>query len=469
MMKTLISYTLFFLSLVIAPSIMAGDTGRIEGRVVDEETEEPFFGISVIIEGTSLGAVTNLEGNYAVLNLLPGTYTVSVSKVGGGIGYKEDRKIKVKVTENQTTEVNFSLEHSKNLEKDSGKLIGKLVEEKTGKPIPNTNVIIERLPRKTTDKNGFFAFNKIPSGNYTVLVEINGYLGDRKINFEIAKDQVTEVNYSLEIANFGPIGVGFGLEKGYAKVQEDETKQDEIPVMKVEGKKEKYTHSCQFSLANPRPFRFNTEDGVEIVGTFYHAVTKEKGSIVLLHMLSRNRSDWKPFEKKLNELGYRIYAIDLRGHGESVKMGEEVLDFKKLRKEMYQKMTLDVKGAVNTLGREKVLLIGASIGGNVALNYAATDERVKGVVLLSAGLDYRGVKTEEAMKKYGDRPVLIVASEEDKYAYQSAKKLYEIAQGEKELKIYQDAGHGTRIFDKEEGLEELITTWLEKAVGDGKD
>jgi pimeloyl-ACP methyl ester carboxylesterase len=186
-------------------------------------------------------------------------------------------------------------------------------------------------------------------------------------------------------------------------------------------------------------------------------------------MLSRNRSDWKPFEKKLNELGYRIYAIDLRGHGESVKMGEEVLDFKKLRKEMYQKMTLDVKGAVNTLGREKVLLIGASIGGNVALNYAATDERVKGVVLLSAGLDYRGVKTEEAMKKYGDRPVLIVASEEDKYAYQSAKKLYEIAQGEKELKIYQDAGHGTRIFDKEEGLEELITTWLEKAVGDGKD
>ncbi|MCH7760566.1 dienelactone hydrolase family protein, partial [candidate division TA06 bacterium] len=113
-----------------------------------------------------------------------------------------------------------------------------------------------------------------------------------------------------------------------------------------------------------------------------------------------------------------------------------------------------------------LIVIGASIGGNVALNYAATDERVKGVVLLSAGLDYRGVKTEEAMKAYGDRPVLIVASEEDKYAYQSAKKLYELAKGEKELKIYKNAGHGTRIFDKEEGLEDLILNWLEKVVGD---
>ncbi len=84
----------------------AGQTGKIVGRVVDASTKEPLPGVNIIIEGTSMGAATDVDGDYIILNIPPGIYTVTASM----LGYKETRTSNVKVTVDRTTRVDFKLE-----------------------------------------------------------------------------------------------------------------------------------------------------------------------------------------------------------------------------------------------------------------------------------------------------------------------------------------------------------------------
>jgi outer membrane receptor protein involved in Fe transport len=74
----LLSLALFF----FASSLIAGTTGKIAGRLTDEKTGEPIIGATVLVAGTSVGASSDLDGNYMIGSLSPGTYTLSVSVVG---------------------------------------------------------------------------------------------------------------------------------------------------------------------------------------------------------------------------------------------------------------------------------------------------------------------------------------------------------------------------------------------------
>ncbi len=90
---------------VFLPLITFAQTGKIVGKVVDLETGEVLIGANVVVEGTQLGAATDLNGEYFILNVPPGTYTVTA----GFIGYRKERFENIKVSVNLTTEVNFHL------------------------------------------------------------------------------------------------------------------------------------------------------------------------------------------------------------------------------------------------------------------------------------------------------------------------------------------------------------------------
>ncbi len=91
--------------LLFVSSVFAGVTGKISGRVIDKETGEPLPAVNVIIEGTTLGAATDANGEYFIINVPVGTYTVVASMVG----YKPERVTNVKVSADMTTTVNFKL------------------------------------------------------------------------------------------------------------------------------------------------------------------------------------------------------------------------------------------------------------------------------------------------------------------------------------------------------------------------
>jgi outer membrane receptor protein involved in Fe transport len=62
-------------------SAFAIDNGKVTGKVTDQKTGEALIGVTVIVQGTSTGAVTDVEGRYT-LNLAPGTYTLEFKYMG---------------------------------------------------------------------------------------------------------------------------------------------------------------------------------------------------------------------------------------------------------------------------------------------------------------------------------------------------------------------------------------------------
>jgi hypothetical protein len=72
---------LLFLTL-IQTSFLLSQTGKISGAITDATTGEALIGSNVIIEGTNVGAATDINGRYAILNVTPGNYTLRFSMVG---------------------------------------------------------------------------------------------------------------------------------------------------------------------------------------------------------------------------------------------------------------------------------------------------------------------------------------------------------------------------------------------------
>lgn len=82
--------------------------GKIVGKVIDSKSKEPLFGVSVVINGTRMGAATDPEGDYVIVNVPVGTYAVSASMVGSS----KITKTNVIVSLNQISRVDFELEES---------------------------------------------------------------------------------------------------------------------------------------------------------------------------------------------------------------------------------------------------------------------------------------------------------------------------------------------------------------------
>lgn len=83
----------------------AGVHGKIAGRVVDEKTREGLIGANVSVTGTNLGATTDMEGNYVILDVPPRLYSLRISY----IGYTTKVVREVKVVQDLTTEINVEL------------------------------------------------------------------------------------------------------------------------------------------------------------------------------------------------------------------------------------------------------------------------------------------------------------------------------------------------------------------------
>jgi len=80
--KKLISFCILFFIPLLITNAQAKPFGKITGKVVDKETNEPLSGANVIVEGTSLGAATDTIGTYLILRVPPGKYTLVASMIG---------------------------------------------------------------------------------------------------------------------------------------------------------------------------------------------------------------------------------------------------------------------------------------------------------------------------------------------------------------------------------------------------
>ncbi|RMF54370.1 MAG: carboxypeptidase-like regulatory domain-containing protein, partial [Calditrichaeota bacterium] len=96
---------IFFLALIFSISLLAQNSGKILGKVVDANTGEPLVGVNVVVVGTEMGSATNEEGEFIITPLAPGMYNVEFSY----IGYARYVATDVMVTNNKPVQLNVKL------------------------------------------------------------------------------------------------------------------------------------------------------------------------------------------------------------------------------------------------------------------------------------------------------------------------------------------------------------------------
>lgn len=104
-MRSLITITILLISTTFFSDLFAEENGTITGRIIDSVTGEEIIGANVIIEGTNIGAATDINGNYKITNVSPGIYAVLISY----ISYSTVKIPNVKVTEGETTQLDAAL------------------------------------------------------------------------------------------------------------------------------------------------------------------------------------------------------------------------------------------------------------------------------------------------------------------------------------------------------------------------
>ncbi len=100
-MRKSIFSTVFIL---LFSSLLFSSTGKIVGVVTEANSGIPLPGANVAIKGTALGTATNLEGEYTISRVPPGSYTLIVSYIG-----YEKAEVSVRVVAEEVTRHNFEL------------------------------------------------------------------------------------------------------------------------------------------------------------------------------------------------------------------------------------------------------------------------------------------------------------------------------------------------------------------------
>lgn len=218
------------------------------------------------------------------------------------------------------------------------------------------------------------------------------------------------------------------------------------------------TNIPQNQTNNMEKINFTTSDDWTIVANYWPA---NGNAVILLHQLGSDKSSFTNFANELNKNGYAVIALDFRGHGESTTHYGKTETWQSFTNADFNDMTKDVSAARDWLtnkGYDEFAIVGASIGANTALNYAANDSDVKTIVLLSPGLEYKGIVVNQTIRNF-NRSIFIVASNGDTYSARTAGILYQYASGAKDIKLYDGVAHGTMLFDRTD-LDKLILNWL---------
>ena len=155
---------LLFAFLLFYPlSSHAQSTGSIGGQIVDAKEHTPLVGAVVKIQGSNVGAVTNDNGEYIILNVDVNTYNIEASY----IGYESRIVTGVKVSVDQKTKINFELSLS-------GEITTKVITveaERKGIDVDQSGIVIEE---KTIKNSGTRGVNNIVSKTAGVVQDERG-------------------------------------------------------------------------------------------------------------------------------------------------------------------------------------------------------------------------------------------------------------------------------------------------------
>jgi esterase/lipase len=211
---------------------------------------------------------------------------------------------------------------------------------------------------------------------------------------------------------------------------------------------------CLTKAERKHAVSFRTWDGFTLRG-----VVLGRGSVgvVLGHEKNADLCNWLPFARVLAGAGYRVLALDFRGHGSSQATRANLKAFRLDRDFAAGAKLLRSRGATRTV------LMGASMGGTGALVAAAAlQPQPAAVVVLSSLTDFSSLDARPAVTRLRS-PTLYVVGKDDSCCTEDMQTLYDTAASPvKRLEFLDSGEHGTKLLKGATGpsLRAMILAFL---------
>ena len=215
--KKIIQITL--LVAILSISLFAQNRSRISGTVLDAETGQPLYGANVLIPELEMGAATNEDGQYIIINIPVGTYKVQARMMGyetliltdvmvsANRMAKADFELNTTVIEGQTVEVTAK-RHILHKEVSSTQMVVNDNQIQDASGIREINAFLTKLPG-VSEENGFLTIRGGSADQTGMMVNGLSYMNATTGNAETslpmsAIEQVSLMSggYNAEYGNF---------------------------------------------------------------------------------------------------------------------------------------------------------------------------------------------------------------------------------------------------------------------------
>ena len=205
--------------------------------------------------------------------------------------------------------------------------------------------------------------------------------------------------------------------------------------------------------------------GRDLVGTLQLALGGTR-AVVLLHEHGGGRGDWQRLQQLLLRAGISSLAIDFRGRGLSGTMDDRTAWLEQ-KPELIAALPEDAMAAIaflaerTALKRDRIALLGAGLGGTVAMRCAAKSESIPAVGALSPD-----PTDTDAAGQLGERPLLLVCAAEDDVDVAAVAALRKAAHRATVIATPLDRlrGRGTRGLNRHEPLAGQVIDWLTSSM-----
>lgn len=209
-----------------------------------------------------------------------------------------------------------------------------------------------------------------------------------------------------------------------------------------------------------RTVSFRAVDGRTISGLLMEAGSRPAPAVVLVPMLGRPKDDWQAVAQRLADANITALAIDLPGMNLPADSAALVGWHQDIRDAVGY-----LAGGPADVRADAIGVAGASLGANLAAVAAAADPTIRSIALVSPSLDYRGVRIETALRQYGGRAALLVASLQDPYAARSVRELAQDPPGPRQMRWSGVLGHGTVLLSRDPDLVRGLVEWFQLTLG----
>lgn len=266
---------------------LAGTQGKIAGVVIDKKTREPISDVNLYLQGTELGAATDMDGYYSILNVPPGKYDLVVEY----LGYQGQTVEGLVVISDLTTMANFQLDQTAleigeavtvTAEKPlirpdvTSKLAVVDGKEITSMPVDNINEVIASQAGITTDAEGNLHLRGGRTNEMVYLVDgqpvqnpLDKSFGGLIDNYAIRELQVLSGTFNAEYgsAMSGVINIvtNDGSDQFRTKIEYTSPMLNASPYRKPNAL---VKDANPFDLEN-KPLQYRKTDALDIIDPFY--------------------------------------------------------------------------------------------------------------------------------------------------------------------------------------------------------